>query len=160
MIPAEFILMLTPGAKSAAELTGVPASITIAQAALESSWGETLIARMANNIFGVKADAFWLGQTVDVPLIERVDGKWKTVPAVWRKYESVDGGLFDHAEAIMTNPVYDKCFESRTCDDFAWGLQRGGYSNDPQYADKLIRIIHSHRLQELDHDFSGGKNDE
>jgi hypothetical protein len=54
--PSEFIMRLTPSAVESQRKLGVPASITIAQAALESGWGESGLARAGNNLFGIKAD--------------------------------------------------------------------------------------------------------
>ena len=64
MNPSEFIMRLTTAAVASAKATGVPASITIAQAALESAWGESGLAKAGNNLFGIKADSLWRGQTL------------------------------------------------------------------------------------------------
>ena len=84
MKPSEFIMRLTPGAVASAKATGVLASITIAQAALESGWGESGLAKTGNNLFGIKADSRWPGQTLTMNTKEFIKGQWVVVPALWR----------------------------------------------------------------------------
>jgi flagellar protein FlgJ len=72
MLPPDFIKKILPGAQACHRATSVPASITIAQAALESGWGERA---PGNNLFGIKADAGWKGATVSFPTREVINGK-------------------------------------------------------------------------------------
>ena len=76
MIPSEFIMRLTTAAISSAKATGVPSSITIAQAALESAWGESGLAKTGNNLFGIKADSLWRGQTLTLNTKEFIKGRF------------------------------------------------------------------------------------
>ena len=62
MKPQDFISLIGVAAKASAKLSSVPASFTVAQAALESAWGESLLARQGQNLFGVKADPSWKGE--------------------------------------------------------------------------------------------------
>lgn len=64
MTPVEFFAALTPAAQQLNKTTGIPASFTLAQAALESAWGESGLAKRANNLFGVKADRSWTGDVL------------------------------------------------------------------------------------------------
>ena len=61
MKPQEFIALVGPAAQASAANTGVPASFTVAQAALESGWGTSSLAKDGKNLFGVKADPAWRG---------------------------------------------------------------------------------------------------
>ena len=110
MIPAEFIMRLTNAAVESQRKSGVPASITIAQAALESAWGESGLAKSGNNLFGIKADSRWRGETLTLNTREFIKGQWLVVPAKWRKYASWQASIDDHAAFLKANPRYQPCF--------------------------------------------------
>lgn len=151
MKPADFIAALAPGAVACMAKTRIPASFTTAQAALESGWGHSAIAYDARNLFGVKADPSWHGETIMAPTQEFIRGKWITVEAKWRKYPSWEACLEDHANFLLYNPRYHSAFEH--CDDveaFVQAIARAGYATDPAYAAKIISIIHSHNLKRFD----------
>lgn len=86
MKPQEFIDQIAKAAQAVAKQSGVPASLSIAQAALESGWGESGLAKTGNNLFGIKADSLWRGQTLTLNTKEFIKGQWVVVPALWRKY--------------------------------------------------------------------------
>ena len=150
MNPSEFIMRLTTAAVASAKATGVPASITIAQAALESAWGESGLARNGNNLFGIKADSLWRGQTLTLNTKEFIKGQWVVVPALWRKYPSWQASIDDHAAFLKRNPRYKACFLCTTAPAFARALAQAGYATDPEYANKLIAVMAKHQLQALD----------
>lgn len=150
MNPQEFIDSLTAAAQAAQAKTGVPASFTIAEAALESGWGGSRLATEANNFFGVKADPSWLGYVVVFNTREYLDGQWTMVPARWRKYDSFDACLVDHGNFLRSNPRYEHCFDAPDGEAFARSVQAAGYATDPDYADKLIQIMRLHNLMALD----------
>jgi flagellar rod assembly protein/muramidase FlgJ len=150
VIPAEFILRLTNVAVESQRNSGVPASITIAQAALESAWGESGLAKAGNNLFGIKADSRWRGETLTLKTREFIKGQWLVVPAKWRKYSSWQASIDDHAAFLKANPRYQPCFLCQSTDAFARALLKAGYATDPSYADKLIGLIAQHRLSALD----------
>ena len=150
MKPSEFIMRLTPGAVASAKASGVLASITIAQAALESGWGESGLAKTGNNLFGIKADSLWRGQTLTMNTKEFIKGKWVVVPALWRKYPSWQASMEDHAAFLRRNPRYKACFLCTTGPAFAKALAQAGYATDPEYANKLVALMDKHQLQSLD----------
>lgn len=150
MIPSEFIMRLTLGAQASAKLSGVPASITIAQAALESAWGESGLARNGNNLFGIKADSLWRGETLTMNTREFIKGQWVVVPALWRKYPSWQASTQDHAAFLRRNKRYAACFACTTGKAFAREVAKAGYATDPAYADKLISMIDKYQLEALD----------
>lgn len=150
MNPSEFIMRLTKAAISSAKTSGVPASITIAQAALESAWGESGLARNGNNLFGIKADSRWRGETLTLPTKEFIKGQWVVVHAKWRKYESWQASIDDHAAFLRRNPRYKACFACTTAQAFAEALSQAGYATDPAYADKVVSLIKKHNLLALD----------
>ncbi len=150
MIPTEFIMRLSKPAAESQRKTGVPASITIAQAALESGWGESGLARTGNNLFGIKADSRWRGETITLNTREFIRNQWVVVPAKWRKYASWQASIDDHAAFLKQNPRYKNCFLCATSPAFARALAQAGYATDPDYANKLIALMNRSQLQSLD----------
>lgn len=151
MTPAEFIAAITPAAQASAHITGIPASFTIAQGALESSWGNSKLAEQAHNLFGVKADKSWRGATLEMYTREYIKGEWIVVKAMWRKYPDWLACINDHAAFLTGQPRYRLALTgNRTGEDFARQIQIAGYATDPRYADKVISIIRQYKLDQLD----------
>ncbi|GFH40458.1 glucosaminidase domain-containing protein [Lactococcus insecticola] len=135
-------------------------SIMVAQAILESGWGQSELAQNAMNFFGIKADQTWLGAGKPYYTIntqEYVDGTYITVMANFRKYSSVSNGLQGYADKLKTtlngNSLrYANVFRDQA-DDYitaAKNLQKDGYATSPTYAEKLITVIKNYRLYVLD----------
>lgn len=151
MKPAEFIAALRDGAIASAKASGVPASVTIAQAALESGWGTSGLCASACNLFGVKADPSWKGPTCEMLTTEYVDGKPVKVMAKWRKYPDFAASIADRSAFLRANKRYRLAFSgSRTGEDFARAIAVAGYATDPRYADKVIALIRQYKLDQLD----------
>lgn len=147
MTPAQFIAAIAPAAQICAAKTRVPASVTIAQAALESSWG----ARAPGmNLFGIKADASWRGPISSVPTHEVIGGKSIEIVASFRAYSDWQGSIDDHAAFLVNNPRYRPAFASKSGVEFADAIAKAGYATDPQYADKLKSIITGRKLDAFD----------
>jgi LysM repeat protein len=127
--------------------TGVPASITLAQALLESEDGNSLLATEANNHFGIKC-ADWTGPTFTKDDDARDE--------CFRKYKSVLESYDDHSNFLRTRERYAALFTLESTDYKGWakGLKKAGYATNPQYAERLIKIIEDNQLQLLDE----GKN--
>jgi flagellum-specific peptidoglycan hydrolase FlgJ len=143
MPPSAFLGMLAGAAQACQRKTGIPASITLAQAALESSWGARA---PGNNLFGIKADAGWAGPTVDVPTHEVEHGQRIAITAKFRKYESFAESMVDHGRFLRANPRYAACFREVDGAGWARALQACGYATDPDYAAKLQDIIRGRNL--------------
>lgn len=141
MIKKDFIALLLSSAQECELKSGVPAHFTIAQAALESGWGESLLAKQGRNLFGVKADKSWHGDVLTLPTREVINGQWVTVSAKWRKYKTWQESIDDHAEFFKQNGRYAKCFECKTAEGFAIEVARAGYATDPVYGAKLVATI-------------------
>ncbi len=153
MKPQDFIALIGPAARACHKAAGVPASITVSQAALESGWGESGLTKTANNLFGIKADSLWRGETVTLDTKEFIRGQWVVVPAKWRKYPTWQASVDDHAAFLKRNPRYKDCFLCVSTQTFARALLKAGYATDPDYADKLIRLIGVHNLSLLDGEY-------
>ena len=145
-----FIALIGPAAQASAKVTGVPASFTVAQAALESGWVESLLARQGKNPFGVKADPSWRGEVLTFTTREFLRGAWVTVPAYWRKYADWQACIDDHAAFLRQNRRYARCFACTAGAAFARAVALAGYATDPEYGDKIVSIIDQHRLDRLD----------
>jgi len=150
MKPQDFIALIGPAAQASRLQTGIPASFVVAQAALESGWGESGLAKRAKNLFGIKADSRWRGETLILQTKEFIRGQWVVVPAKWRKYASWQESIDDHAAFLKQNPRYQPCFQCLKAEAFAQALAKAGYATDPGYADKVINLMNQHKLQTLD----------
>lgn len=147
MTPNDFIDRIAPDAKTCAAKTGIPASFTVAQAALESGWG---VHTPGNNLFGVKTTPDWKGASTSQTTHEVVDGKTITIVAKFRAYDSWLDSINDHARFLLTNKRYQSAFSCTTGVLFARAVQICGYATDPQYAAKVCALIKAHGLDALD----------
>lgn len=150
MIPADFIAAIAPAACASMAQTRIPASFTIAEAALESGWGSSHLELEARNLFGVKADPSWHGDVLEMRTREFFHGAWKTIPALWRKYDDWAGCITDHAAFLLTNPRYQPAFACADGESFALAVAAAGYATDPDYANKLIAVMRAHNLAQFD----------
>ncbi|CQR43701.1 putative mannosyl-glycoprotein endo-beta-N-acetylglucosamidase domain [Thiomonas sp. CB3] len=151
MTAQDFFAAIGAQASDAQRRTGIPASVTLAQAALESNWGKSKLAIDGHNLFGIKAGKGWRGPVVLMPTREYLSGAWHTVTAQWRKYPNWQASIEDHARFLHDNPRYTPAL--RCVDDpraFATALQECGYATDPAYAAKLHGIVARHTLTQYD----------
>ncbi|WP_321814569.1 MULTISPECIES: glycoside hydrolase family 73 protein [unclassified Paraburkholderia] len=145
--PAQFIAQIGPAAQASMAQTKIPASFTVAQAALESSWG----ARCPGfNLFGIKADSSWVGPVTTQRTAEVVNGKRIVINAAFRAYPDWLGSIADHAKFLTGNPRYAAAFHCTTGPEFADAVAAAGYATDPNYAAKLKSIIAARSLESLD----------
>lgn len=141
----QFVDRLGAAARSAAEATGVPHKLILAQAALESGWGRREIrgddGARSFNLFGIKADASWRGAVTQATTTEVIDGVSRRVRAAFRAYSSYEEAFADYANFIAGNPRYRAVRAQTDPARAAQALQRAGYATDPAYAGKLIRVM-------------------
>jgi len=152
MAPQDFFKKYAPLAENTQIKYGVPASITLAQAALESAWGESSLTKSHKNFFGIKADASWKGASATMRTIENVAGQNQTQLAKFRIYPTAQDGFDDHGKFLVVNKRYASLFKLPVTDFVNWanGLKAAGYVTDPNYASKLISIINKYNLQQYD----------
>ncbi|VTU26685.1 Peptidoglycan hydrolase FlgJ [Variovorax sp. PBS-H4] len=140
-----FVDRMGAPAQAASEASGVPAPLILAQAALESGWGKREIraddGTQSYNLFGIKADRGWKGPTVETTTTEYVDGEPQKVRAKFRAYGSYEEAFTDYAKFITRNPRYANVLATDDPAAAAHGLQKAGYATDPQYGQKLVRIM-------------------
>jgi flagellum-specific peptidoglycan hydrolase FlgJ len=123
---------------------GIPASIILAQAILESGAGRGDLAKNANNHFGIKCHVGWTGES-----IKHDDD---AAQECFRKYDNPSESFKDHALFLTGRSRYSKLFEFSKGDYKAWakGLRAAGYATDPRYPDKLISYIERYNLDQYD----------
>jgi LysM repeat protein len=123
---------------------GIPASITLAQGILESSSGNSPLAKTANNHFGIKCKTDWKGETY----IQDDDEKNEC----FRKYKTVLESYEDHSKFLKERQRYAFLFDLPRNDYKAWaqGLKQAGYATNPNYPQLLIRYIEEHKLHQYD----------
>ena len=122
--------------------TGVPASITLAQGLLETAGGQSDLASVANNHFGIKCKGDWTGET----MFHDDDAKGEC----FRKYSSAEDSYKDHSDFLRTRPHYAFLFKLDPTDYEGWakGLKKAGYATSSTYASALIRTIVENNLQQ------------
>ncbi len=127
----------------------IPASITLAQAILESAAGTSHLAIHGNNHFGIKDKPEWKGDVITNPN----DGE------LYRKYDSTIKSYNDHSLFLTQRPWYKSLFDLDITDYRGWatGLQKAGYAVDKAYPQKLIRIIETYQLYLYDQDLVANK---
>lgn len=148
-----FIDSLSGHAQILYEKYHVLPSITIAQAILESDWGNSELAAKANNLFGVKGN--YKGHHVTMETDEVEKGKRKTIRAKFRKYSTFFESMDDHAQLFVRGTSWNKkkykpVLEAGNYKEAATALQTSGYATDPDYADKISAIVEKYDLDEYD----------
>lgn len=148
-----FIEKIAPTAQIIQTTYDIPASIIMAQAALESDFGTSELASDYHNLFGIKASQ-GMDQVV-LPTAEYMNDRWVTIKSAFRVYPDWDTSLIDHAQLIrkgtLDNPNrYNLVTTAGSYEQAASGLVQGGYATDPKYADKLVGMIETYGLDKYD----------
>jgi LysM repeat protein len=122
--------------------SGVPASITLAQAILESQSGESVLVKKSNNHFGIKCKPEWTGGRTYHDDDERGE--------CFRVYDSPETSFKDHSDFLKTRAHYAFLFNLNPTDYEAWanGLKKAGYATSPTYASRLIKLITDYQLHQ------------
>ena len=143
----DYIKKYSPVAIAEMNRTGIPASIKLAQALHESNAGSSNLSKNSNNHFGIKCKSYWKGNTYfhkddDYSL------EGDLIDSCFRAYDTPVDSYVDHSNFIVNSINYSGLIESCRGDYVAWaqGLRRSGYATDPDYAEKLIKIIEEHEL--------------
>lgn len=148
----DYINKYGPIAQSNMKTYGIPASIILSQALLESGYGTATLCLQANNHFGIKCHKDWMGDSV------RYDDDSKD--ECFRKYDNPNESFRDHAVFLTSGSRYSSLFRLNIKDYKAWakGLKEAGYATDSQYPAKLITLIEKYQLYSYDDvDFVGNK---
>lgn len=150
-----FIKMIGESAKKDMQTSHILASITTAQAILESGYGTSELAKKANALFGIKKNG-WTGKTYTVKSKEEENGKlvWRT--SIFRKYNSYAESIADHSSYLKTrkadgkNLTYSKVVGECNYKKATQALQNAGYSSYSNYANMLCNLIEKYKLTQYD----------
>lgn len=125
-------------------MLGVDSSLLIAQAALETGWGQKMVKNArgnSNNLFNIKADRSWQGDKVATQTLEYHNNVPVIEKAAFRSYASIDDSFNDYVRFLENNPRYTNALDhGGSSKRFIHGIHRAGYATDPQYADKVLRV--------------------
>lgn len=143
-----FMSQLLPHAQQAASELGVDANVLLAQAALETGWGQSVIkdtrGQSSFNLFNIKADKSWDGKQTKVAALEYDHGVAKKTMSGFRSYQSYKHSFDDYVNFIKTNPRYSEALKKAgNAAQYIRELQKAGYATDPRYAEKVMSIYRS-----------------
>lgn len=139
---------MAPLAQKYGRKRGIYPSLILAQSALESGFGQSDLAKVHHNFFGIKRtgqESSAAYQTEEV-----LGGESVTVTANFRAYDSVEDSVKDYAVLVGTLPRYRGVVEANSPEEAARALVQGGYATDPAYAEKLIHMIQTYDLKQYD----------
>lgn len=152
MTKKEFISRIAPYAVADMHQTDIAASLTIAQAALESSWGGSGLTKQANNLFGIKGTG--TAGSCTMPTTEYVNGRAIKVNAAFRAYHNWGESILDHSKLILNGVSWNrnlyKGVIGKRGADAARAIAAAGYATDPKYAEKLIALMNEWNLYQYD----------
>ena len=149
-----FFNKILPAIQQVSQKNSIVTSVMLAQSILESGWGTSQLATNAYNIFGIKADSSWKGNTYTVQTKEVVNGKTITVEKQFRAYKSLlesisDYGNFFTSTAWRTKN-YQRFLQATNYETALTSLLASGYATDPAYAEKLKSLIQRYGLDQYD----------
>lgn len=147
----EFVNSLMPAAKKVAGELGLDPKALVAQAAVETGWGQHMIhagtGENTHNLFGIKADRDWQGNKQVVETLEYEQGIPQKQKAAFRAYDNFDSAMQDYVQFIKESPRYrDAVEQSANPESYFKQLQLAGYATDPAYADKVLSVLNSDKL--------------
>jgi flagellar protein FlgJ len=147
----DFVQKLYPYAEKAAKELGVEPKVLLAQAALETGWGRSVIKNSDGsssfNLFNIKAGKSWEGQQNKVSTLEYENGVMKKERAGFRSYDSYQESFNDYVNFIKSNPRYgDALKHADNSNRYLHELQKAGYATDPGYANKIMSIYHGNTI--------------
>ncbi|HHF2858803.1 TPA: flagellar assembly peptidoglycan hydrolase FlgJ [Vibrio diabolicus] len=142
--PESFVNSMKPYAEKAAKALGVEPSLLLAQAALETGWGQKVVKNArgsSNNLFNIKADRSWQGDKVTTQTLEFHDNTPVKETAAFRAYSNYEDSFNDFVRFLNDNPRYETALQQRgNSDSFIRGIHSAGYATDPNYADKVLQV--------------------
>ncbi len=140
-----FISQLLPTAEKIAKNLGVDPKLLLAQAALETGWGQYIMhdqtGKPSYNLFGIKGSSDWQGESLKADTLEVEQGTFVKRQQHFRMYESFEQSFIDYVNFVKSSPRYQQAVEAvDSAKDYIKTLQKSGYATDPNYAEKIINI--------------------
>jgi flagellar protein FlgJ len=150
--PAEFVNRMMPSIQRAASALGVDPTGMLAQAALETGWGQRMPraadGSSSHNLFGIKAGDEWAGARATADSMEVINGVATPRRATFRAYASVEESVNDFANLLKNSPRYrDVLAVGGNPGGYIAAIGKSGYASDPDYGNKLNQILSSDTLQ-------------
>jgi peptidoglycan hydrolase FlgJ len=150
--PAQFVNLVMPGIRRAATALGLDPRGLLAQAALETGWGQrmprTADGASSLNLFGIKAGEEWKGARAMADTVEFNNGVATLRRSTFRAYGSIEDSISDFANLLQNSPRYrDAVAAGGDVQAYIDGMGKSGYATDPEYANKLNQILNSGALQ-------------
>lgn len=145
-----FIQQISRGAVEGMRKYEILPSVTMAQAILESGYGESGLTKASNNLFGIKAGGSWNGPVVNYPTKEYVNGQYIDTSADFRAYDSLDASVEDHGAFLAGPSRYANIIGVKDYKTVCQLLQQDGYATAPNYAESLIALIEQYDLAAYD----------
>lgn len=147
----EFIKKVGKMAANSMQKTKILASLTTAQAILESAYGKSGLTQKGNALFGIKATSSWSGKVYSAKTKECYDGtNFVEIKAGFRAYDSWEDSIEDHSKLLTSASRYKGLIGETDYKKACKKIYQAGYATDPNYANKLIRLIEQYRLWEYD----------
>ncbi|WP_417567755.1 flagellar assembly peptidoglycan hydrolase FlgJ [Marinobacter sp.] len=152
--PEHFVSALLPVAERISRDSGIDPKLMVAQAALETGWGRHMIrgeqGEPSFNLFGIKADSRWSGDTVSITTTEYREGLPMKEQASFRAYRDYESSFRDYVSFLESNPRYREVLSLADQPEvFAEKLQEAGYATDPEYGSKIRQIMSRDSLMTL-----------
>jgi peptidoglycan hydrolase FlgJ len=149
---ADFVQQVLPTIRQAAAAVGVNPLGMLAQAALETGWGQrmprTADGNSSLNLFGVKAGSDWSGARAVADTVEISGGVARQTRAAFRAYGSIEESVGDFARLLTSSPRYrDAVAAGGSAQAYVQSIAKAGYATDPEYANKLNEVLNSGTLQ-------------
>lgn len=150
----EFIKSLWNDAKKAASQLGLDPKLLVAQAALETGWGKSILTHESEgssyNLFNIKADSQWDKKTITKNTLEEYDGLITKEKSAFRAYSSYGESFNDYVSFIKSNPRYEQALSLASNPEiYMQKLQEASYATDSSYSDKVLEIYKGDRLNNL-----------
>jgi flagellar protein FlgJ len=150
--PAEFVHRMLPPIRRAAGALGLDPMGMLAQAALETGWGQRMPRNadgsLSHNMFGIKAGDEWSGARANADTMEVVNGVATPRRTAFRAYGSIEESVNDFASLLKNSPRYrDVLAAGGNAGEYVAGIGKSGYATDPEYGNKLNQILHGDTLQ-------------
>lgn len=142
----EFLSRIIPLAKADMKKTKILASLTIAQAILESGWGTSALARKSNNLFGIK------GNGKNYKTFEYINGKRVDIVDSFKVYPDWETSVTDHSGLFLRLSRYQNLIGERDYKKACRKVYEDGYATAPNYTEALIKIIEQYKLYEHDYE--------
>jgi peptidoglycan hydrolase FlgJ len=150
--PADFVNRMLPPIRRAAGALGIDPKVMLAQAALETGWGQRMPRNAdgssSHNMFGIKAGEEWTGARAVADSMEVANGVATPRRTAFRAYGSIEDSVADFANLLKHSPRYrDAVDAGGDAQAYIAGIGKSGYATDPEYANKLNQILKSDTLQ-------------